>query len=411
MLMTNSRGDRRLHLTQTSATLVIALTGVAYAFATFFARRLTDGGVSALTVAFARFALIAAVLAPWLALGRQARRATAWGAFSGAIMAMGWVAYVEGIGTGDVALAGVAYMTYPLFTIAALSLLFGHVPSGRQLIGGGLVLAAAAVALFGATSGAGLPLITFIAPATFGASIAILTERLSVLAPAQRLASVATGAVVALLPFVVSQPLDGAVPSGSGQWAAIIGLAIGAALVPMLLYATAAPIIGAARSSVAGATELPTVFIIGGLVFGERITSGHLVSAALVGIAIVVMPANRTAHVLPDDELSGERAGAASRQPEFGQGSTDIARTSASCGPASGPAPRRASATVRRAVARSTPRRMSTQTAVVPARPTPAAQCTSSRSSARNRSARSSTNVIVAARGAAPRSGTGHQIE
>ncbi|MDW3213319.1 MAG: DMT family transporter [Ilumatobacteraceae bacterium] len=397
MLTTNPRRRRfpRLspRLSQTTATIVIGLTGVAYAFATFFARRLTDGGVSALTVAFARFALIAVVLAPWLALGRDDRRATLWGAASGAVMALGWVAYVEGIGSGDVALAGIAYMTYPLFTLAALALVFHHRPSGRQVAGGALVLAAAAVALFGAASGGGLPLITFLAPATFGASIAILTERLAGLRPAQRLASVAAGAVTALSPFVVSQPLEGALPKGAGQWAAILGLAIGAALVPMLCYATAAPVIGAARSAVAGATELPTVFIIGGLVFGERITTGHLVAAALVALAIVIMPSSRTAHVLPN------------------QGSDDMDRTSASCVPASGPAPSRASATVRRAVSMSRPRRMSTQTAVVPARPIPAAQWTSNRSPDRSRSARPSTNSTVAANGMAPRSGIGHQIE
>ncbi len=393
MLMTNPRRRVWPHLTTASATVVIALTGVAYAFATFFARRLTDGGVSALTVAFARFALIAVVLAPWLALGRDDRRATLWGAASGAVMALGWVAYVEGIGSGDVALAGIAYMTYPLFTLAALGLVFEHRPSGRQLAGGALVLAAAAVALFGAASGGGLPLITFLAPATFGASIAILTERLAGLRPTQRLASVAVGAVSALSPFVLAQPLDGALPEGAGQWAAIFGLAIGAALVPMLCYATAAPVIGAARSAVAGATELPTVFIIGGLVFGERITAGHLLAAALVALAIVIMPASRTAHVLPN------------------QGSGDMARTSASCEPASGPAPGRASAPTRRAASTATPSRISTQTAVVPARPMPAAQWTSSRSPARRRSARSSMNGVVAESGFAPRSGTGHQIE
>jgi drug/metabolite transporter (DMT)-like permease len=338
MLTTNPRYRRRPLLTPINATLLIALTGVAYAFATYFARSLTDGGVSARTVAFAPVALIAVVLAPWLTVERHARRATIWGICSGGVMAAGWVAYVEGIGSGDVALAGIAYMTYPLFTLAALGVLFRQRPAARQVIGGLLVLGAAAVALFGAASGDGLPLITFAAPATFGASIAILTERLTVLAPAQRLASVATGAVLALLPFVLTQPGAGALPTDAAQWAWIVGLAIGAALIPMLCYATAAPIIGAARAAVAGATELPTVFIIGGVVFGERITVSHLIAAALVGIAIVIMPANRAGHVLPDDELPDTPT-------EATQGSVDIAWTRASCTPASGPAPRRASAT------------------------------------------------------------------
>ncbi|MEM7142035.1 MAG: DMT family transporter [Actinomycetota bacterium] len=286
----------------TGGTVAIAFVGVAYAFGTFFARRLTDAGLSPTTVAFARFALVAVVLAPCLRRAARHRRALVWGLTSGAVMALGWIAYVDGIGSGDVALVGVAYMTYPLFTLVMLAVVFGRRPTARQIGGGLLVLGAAFVALSAESSGGGVPLITFAAPATFGFSLAVLTERLEVLAPSERLASAAVGAALTLLPFVGRLPADGVVPSSVSQWAWVVGLGVGAALVPMLIYAAAAPVLGAARSAVAGATELPMVFLIGGVVFGEVLTGRHLAAAGLVMVAIVVSSSGRTPHVLPDGD-------------------------------------------------------------------------------------------------------------
>lgn len=289
-------------LTPAAATGAIAATGVAYGFATFFARRLTDAGLAPTSVAFARFALVAVVLAPCLRLGRADRRATTWGLFSGAVMSIGWIAYIDGIEHGDVALAGVVYMTYPLFVLLSLAVVFRHRLGGRQIAGGVAVLVAAAVALSADAGGGGLPLSTIAAPATFGFSIAVLTERLGSLRPAERLSSVATGASLALLPFVLLLPGDEVTPAGAGGWAALVGLGVVAALVPMLIYSAAAPVVGAARSSVAGATELPTVLVIGALIFGEQLTAHHLVAALLVGLAILITPVTRGTHVLPDED-------------------------------------------------------------------------------------------------------------
>lgn len=287
-------------LTPAAATWAIASTGVAYGFATFFARRLTDAGLAPASVAFARFGLVALVLAPCLRLGRSDRRATAWGLLSGAVMSIGWIAYVDGIEQGDVALAGVAYMTYPLFALLSLAVVFRHRLTARQIAGGVAVLAAAAIALSADADGAGLPASTLAAPATFGFSIAVLTERLGSLSPPERLSAVAVGASLALAPFVFFLPLGEVAPTETLDWAALAGLGVGAALVPMLVYSVAAPVVGAARSSVAGATELPTVFIIGALIFGEQLTAHHVVAALLIGLAIFVTPTTRGTHVLPD---------------------------------------------------------------------------------------------------------------
>jgi len=285
----------------TSRTAVVAVAGVsvAYAFATFFARQLTTGGLSSATVAFARFALIALVLMPFVRLDRENRSATVWGLGSGAAMAVGWVAYVRAIDTGDVAVAGVIYMTYPLFTVAALAAVFRMRPSLRQL-GGGLLVVLGAVVALGSGGGGDLPLVAFAAPATFGFSIAVLTERLVRLDPFERLGAVAVGASITLLPVLVALPADEVVPASVSSWLWIVGLGIGCALLPMLLYAACAPALGAARSAVAGSAELPIVFVIGAAFFGEAIRLQHLLAAGIIVVAIVVTPTTRTPHVQPD---------------------------------------------------------------------------------------------------------------
>jgi hypothetical protein len=61
-------------------------------------------------------------------------------------------------------------------------------------------------------------------------------------------------------------------------------------------------VIGAARSAVAGGTELPTVLLIGAVVLDEVLTTRHLLAALLVGAAIVLTPVTRGSHVLPDTD-------------------------------------------------------------------------------------------------------------
>ncbi len=284
------------------ATAAIAMTAVGYAFASFFSRRLTDAGLAPTTVALARFALIALLVAPFLRIGPSPlrRRAAAWAFVSGVALALGWVAYVRAVGDGDLALAGVAYLTYPLFAVAALALVFGVAPTGRQVLGATIVVVAAVVAL--GVGGGNLPLITFAAPASCGFAIAVLTERMGPLDPFERIGMTALGATVVLTPLVVTLPLDQVVATRAIDWASIVGLGLCSALVPMIVYAVAAPVIGAARSTVAGALELPTVFVIGALFFGQPIRGAHLVAAALIVLAIALSPATRSPVVDPDTD-------------------------------------------------------------------------------------------------------------
>lgn len=278
-----------------TATVAIIGTAIAYGGASFFVRRLTEAGVPPVTVALARFAITALVLARFVPIDAARRRATVWGLGSGAAMAIGWIAYVRAVHTGSVATAGVVYMTYPLFAMLGLTVLFDVRPSPRQVAGGVLVVVGAAIAL---GPGGSIPWLSLAAPVTFGIATAVLTERLTVLDPFERLGSVATGATLALLPVVAVR--GPGLPGSWSGWSWLLGLGIGSALVPMLVYAVAAPRVGAARASVAGSVELPVVIAIG-IGLGEAATRGEIVGTLAICGAVVLTSATRPAHAIPGE--------------------------------------------------------------------------------------------------------------
>jgi drug/metabolite transporter (DMT)-like permease len=94
-----------------------------------------------------------------------------------------------------------------------------------------------------------------------------------------------------LLPLVLNLEFDQVIPQDPTLWKYIIGLALLTAMVPQYLYSTLAPLIGPARSAMAGSFELPTMFIIGFMVFGETIGVVQILSGMLVMTAIVITPA------------------------------------------------------------------------------------------------------------------------
>ena len=281
------------------ATAAIGGVAVAMAGASFLARRLTDAGIAPSTVSFARYAMTALLLGRFLRLDRSRRRATMWGLGSGVALGTGWIAYVRAIDVGSVSSAGVVYMTYPLFALLATWLLFRVRAEPRQLLGGALVLGAA---LIGLGLDGDVPWVALVAPATFGTSIAILTERLGRLDPFERLAAVAGGATVALAPIVLMEDRAAVVPGSAATWWWMACLVVGAATIPMLVYACAAPQIGAGRAAIAGSVELPMVFVVG-LILGETISGGQLLAAALIGLAIAISSTTRPADAIPGEDL------------------------------------------------------------------------------------------------------------
>lgn len=301
------------------ATLAIVGTSLAYASTAIFVRQLTDSGMSVVAVAFFRFALTALVLARFVNLEPAKRSATRWGLLSGMAMGGGWIVYVRTIDTADVAVAGVVQMTYPLFALVAAWWCFGVRPTTRSVASAALVVVAAGIGL-SVVTGDGLSPLLFAAPASFGFSVAVLTERLGPLDPFERLASVTVGASVAMSPLLLTLPIRQVVPTsiGAGAWVVAIGAI--SALIPMTFYAAAAPVIGTARTAAAGAFELPTMFLIGSILFGEAIEVRHLVAAAIIVAAIALTRSARSTHVVPDADRqrlgrSTHRSGRVHRRP------------------------------------------------------------------------------------------------
>jgi drug/metabolite transporter (DMT)-like permease len=278
-------------------TLMIALAAVGFGVVPFFAKSLADAGMPAQAVAFSRFMLAAVAFAPFLKLGRAGRSTTAWGILAGAVMAFGWIGYVEALKTVPVAVVGVLYMTYPVFTLAIAWVWFRDRPAGRSILAAGLILAAAALAMSPASvGGASFPVLLFAlaAPIGFGVAINILTNKLIHVPPVSRLACVSLGAALGLAPLMAGEDVGAMVSLAITHWWLVAGITLVTALIPQLLYSIYAPRIGAAKSAMAGSVELPTMFVIGWLAFGENIGFVHLLTAGIVLIAIMITPPRRS---------------------------------------------------------------------------------------------------------------------
>jgi drug/metabolite transporter (DMT)-like permease len=280
----------------TYSTIMIALAAFGFGLVPYFAKSLVDAGLPEPMVAFSRYMIAAVVLAPFLKLGREGRTTTAWGVLAGAAMALGWIGYVDALKTVPVAVIGVLYMTYPVFTLGIAWIWFKDRPGRRSLLAATLIVIAAAVSMSPAAVAANavpVMLISLIAPLCFGFAINILTNKLIHVPPLSRLACVSVGATLGLTPLIATLDIKPLLVIAAGHWWLIGGIAIVTALVPQLLYSVHAPRIGAARTAMAGSVELPTMFLIGWFCFGEDIGLSHLLAAGMVLTAIVITPVRR----------------------------------------------------------------------------------------------------------------------
>ncbi len=206
-------------------------------------------------------------------------------------MGLGWVGYVTALETVPASTVGVLYMTYPVFTIIIAWALFGDQPTRRSLVAAGLIVIAAIIA----GSPTSVPpdqiptlLVSLAAPFGFGFGICVLVHRLSRIAPLARIASVSLGSVIGLAPLILSSEVGEVLPKGGNDWFLIVGIGLVTALIPQLIYTVCSPVIGATRTAVIGSIELPTMFAVGVLAFGEVITGAQAIACALVLGAIAL---------------------------------------------------------------------------------------------------------------------------
>ena len=293
--MQNNVSELRSGLTVAQATLVIVFSCICFGSVPFFAKHLVEMGLCSAFIALSRYLVTAFLFFRFLDIRSQYKSESFWAIASGLGVGLGWIAYVEALKNAPVASVSVIYMTYPLFTLLASWILIRNKPGARAIIASALILLASMLAFApGNLSEAAMSslMLAFLAPLSFGISIAILTDKLHNLSPMQRLTGFAAGAALGLFPVAIStQSMSGLVALPTMAWLLLIGLAVFTALVPQYLYSRFAPVIGPAKSAMAGSVELITMFAIGFLAFGEALGLAQISSGLLVIVAIIITPA------------------------------------------------------------------------------------------------------------------------
>lgn len=275
------------------ATLAVIAASVGFGLVPYFARTLTAEGMAPHAIAFFRYAFAAIVLLPFVWRARSQWAALVWGLVAGIGMGVGWIGYVRAVEIVPVSTAGILYMTYPVFTLLIAWLMFGDVPGRRPILASLMIVAAAALASAPDTITADqVPalVLSLAAPLGFGFGINVLVHKLTVLKPLVRIACVSLGSVLGLLPLMVTTPVAALFPVSASGWWLVAGIAFGSALVPQLLYTVAAPVIGTARTAIAGSFELPTMFLVGWFAFGEPIGGVQWIACVIVISAIALTP-------------------------------------------------------------------------------------------------------------------------
>lgn len=280
------------------ATLLVMLSAVGFGLVPLFGRLLAEAGLSSPTIGFFRFAFSCLVMAPFLprpwSCGPAKRKAMLLLIGAGMTMGLGWTAYLDALESASVAAVGVIYMTYPLFAVLLARLLLGQRLGLRAVAAAGLVLAAALLALSPAAVPAGqVPALlgALPAPLAFALIIVVLTGCTQALTTLERMAAGMAGATLGLLPLALARGELLALPGDPGLWLLVAGMIAATALLPQLLYTFAAPRVGPSRSAMAGGLELPTMFLVGALAFGETLGLAELAAAALICLSVAVAPA------------------------------------------------------------------------------------------------------------------------
>lgn len=275
-------------------TFLVGCSAICFGLIPFFARSLTEAGLAPPAIAFFRYMFAAVAFLPFLRLRGAAGRASLWGYGSGFFVGLGWVGYVKSLELMPVAVAGVLYMTYPLFTLI-VGILFRDPPAPRALFGAILILAAAVLATQSDPGARTISLVAILlalaAPVAFGFSINVLAHKLAAIPPVSRIAIFATGSATGLVPLILTYPAAEVIPADINQWALVLALGIFSALLPQFIYTTWVPRIGGARAAALGAIELPTMFAVGWLAFAEPIGLRDLIAGTLVLTAILLTPA------------------------------------------------------------------------------------------------------------------------
>ncbi|MCV0426373.1 MAG: DMT family transporter [Roseibium sp.] len=281
------------NLGSSGATLVIATCAIFFGLVPAFVRELQGLGTGPATIALYRYGFSALVLLPFIPLEKNKRGGALLLASAGAVLGLSLIGYLEAITVAPVAAAGVVYMSYPVFASLFAWLLLKQAPTFRSFAAAGLVLGAAALLLDPATlSPAALSALLWAipAPVAFGFLVVVLSGLAGELNSLERTVCGLLGSLIGLVPVAMYEGQGTLLPASSTEWGWVLLMGVVTALVPQVLFSFACQKVGPARTSAAGSFELPTMFLVGWLIFGESIGFREAMSAAMVLFAILVAP-------------------------------------------------------------------------------------------------------------------------
>ena len=293
--------DDRPYGPQGIGVLLIMIAAIDFGAAPVFTKWLISTGAPVEVISFYRFVIAAVLLLPFIGLHPGTFGALIMGLLAGAAMGLGWIGFATLLTEATILTVGIIYLGYPLFVLITALIMLGIVPGVRGSMAACLVIGAFAVALkqiFLVDLTWQVTLIGLAAPLSFGFAAVVSTGWLQVLNPLQRLSSVTLGACLGVLPLILMRyPADVLVPAAD-QWALVIGLGAGTALIPSFIYAVAAPRIGAIKTAISGSLELPTMAFFGWWVFQETPGDYEYAAAGLIILAIILislsqLPRNR----------------------------------------------------------------------------------------------------------------------
>lgn len=271
---------------------LVAFGAIGFGLMPLFARTAYADGLPPLSLLSWRFAIAFLCLLPFLRQMLAARRDMLVAVITGAGYMGTMFFYFTALQHLTVALTVLILFTYPLFTILIGWLFFRERLTWSNAVAALLVLAAAILILAPAGFGASTNLLAigmaFIPPVAYAVFMHVAARPLSGMAIPVRLGGVFLGGLIAML--LLGLLMDGgiAVPASTTGWAAAVALAIVSTVGALGLLLLGAPVAGAERTAIAGASELVTALIVGVLAYGERLEVTTLAGAALILAAILL---------------------------------------------------------------------------------------------------------------------------
>ncbi|MGE0846109.1 MAG: DMT family transporter [Flavobacteriaceae bacterium] len=274
-----------------AAGIALVLAGaIGFGLTPLFARTAFEAGLTPNHALYYRYLLPALLFAPlWPRIVRRPRMllpAMAIGAFQ----SLGSLGYYTGIREMPVALAGLIFFTFPLWTVVFSRLVFGLVPDRRAVAGAALVLAATFVILDPQTLAASPRAVAFcfVSPIAYAFMLIVFGHVLKGETAMEVTAGFYLGALVTGLAIFAADRPDMLIAEGArGIWL-LLGFLLLTGLLPQTGLIVGAPAIGPSRTATIGGFELVVTLGCGWIALGEPAEWREVVGAVLILAAVAL---------------------------------------------------------------------------------------------------------------------------